>query len=62
MYSTEIEAFLKERNNILTPEECNMIIDVNTNTQIEHIQYSCTDNEYVISTSDGYFFSFTVKG
>lgn len=61
MYSSEIENFLKERNYVVTPEECNMLMDVNTNTQITHMRYFCADNEYHISTDDGYNFKFKVK-
>lgn len=61
MYSSEIETFLKERNYVVTPEECNMLMDVNTNTQITHMRYFCADNEYHISTDDGYNFKFKVK-
>jgi len=62
MYSNEIETFLKERDYVLTPEECNVIMDINTNTQIAHIKFLCTNNEYYISTDDGYTFKFRVKG
>ena len=61
MYSQEMETFLKERNYVVTPEECNILMDVNTNTQINHMQYYCADDEYVISTDDGYIFKFCVK-
>lgn len=61
MYSSEIETFLKERNYVVTPEECNMLMDVNINTQITHMSYFCADNEYHISTDDGYNFKFKVK-
>ncbi len=60
MYSNEIERFLQERNYIVTPEECNLLMDVNTNTQIVNMKF-CTNNEYHISTDDGYYFKFTVK-
>ncbi len=62
MYSNEIETFLKERDYVLTPEECNVIMDINTNTQIAHIKYLWANNEYYISTDDGYTFKFRVKG
>ena len=62
MYSNEIETFLKERDYVLTPEECNVIMDINTNTQIAHIKLLCTNNEHYISTDDGYTFKFRVKG
>ena len=59
MYSSEIETFLKERNYAVTPEECNLLMDINTNTQITHMKY--IDNEYYIYTDDGYSFVFKVK-
>lgn len=62
MYSSEIETFLKERNNQLTIEECNLLMDVNTNTQIKSMKYFCANNEYHIITEDGYSFKFRVKG
>ncbi len=61
MYSSEIERFLQERNYVVTPEECNLLMDVNTNTQITNMKFSCTNNEYHISTDDGYYFKFNVR-
>lgn len=61
MYSEEIETFLKERNYTVTPEECDALMDVTVNTQITHMRYFCANNEYHISTDDGYYFKFTVK-
>lgn len=61
MYSCEIEKFLQDRNNIVTPEECCFLMDINTNTQISHMKYLAQDNEYNIITDDGYFFRFWVK-
>lgn len=60
MYSFEIELFLKEHNYVLTPEECNRIIDVNNNTQITNMKYFCSNNQYVVDTDDGYRFIFYV--
>ena len=61
MYSSEIEKFLKERDYLLTPEECNKVMDISRNPQINHMKYFCGDNEYHISTDDGYYFVFKVK-
>lgn len=61
MYSSEIEQFLKERNYVVTPEECNVLMDVNTNTQIKNMKYFCGNNEYHIVTDDGYHFIFYVR-
>lgn len=61
MYSSEIENFLKERNYVVTPRECGMIMNVDVNTQITNMKYFCTNNEYHIYTDDGYFFKFWVK-
>ena len=61
MYSSEIEAFLKERNYIVTPAECNLIMDINTNTQIKSMKYFCQNNEYHIVTDDGYHFRIFVE-
>lgn len=61
VYSNEIETFLRERNYIVTPEECNLLMDINTNTQITHMRYFCENNEYHIYTDDGYFFKFQVN-
>ena len=61
MYSSEIERFLQERNYVVTPEECNLLMDVNTNTQITNMKFFCTNNEYHISTDDGYYFKFNVR-
>ena len=55
MYSSEIESFLQERNYIVTPEECNLLMDVNTNTQITNMKFFCDNNEYHIITEDGYY-------
>ena len=60
MYSTEIEAFLKEHNYVVTPEECNRLLDVNVNTQIKNMKYFCDNNQFVINTDDGYTFVFYV--
>ena len=62
MYSYEIKQFLFERNNILTLEEYLMITDVNRNPQIRKMKYNSRDDTYEMSTSDGYFFKFKVKG
>lgn len=59
MYSSEIEAFINERNGELTMEECNLLMDIKTNTQIKSIK--CVNNEYHIATDDGYCFVFTVR-
>lgn len=61
MYSAEIETFLKERNYIVTPEECNLLMDINTNTQIKSMKYFCQSNEYHIVTDDDYYFKFYVR-
>ena len=61
LYSSEIEQFLKERNYVVTPEECNVLMDVNTNTQIKKMKYFCGNNEYHIVTDDGYHFIFYVR-
>ena len=61
MYSEEIETFLKERNYIVTIEECNLLMDVNTNTQIRNMKFLCENNEYHIYTEDGYHFKFYVR-
>lgn len=61
MYSDEIETFLKERGYVVTPEECNMLMDVDTNTQIVNMKYFCANNEYHIVTDDGHYFIFYVK-
>ena len=61
MYSDEIETFLKERNYVVTSEECNILMDVNTNTQITNMKYFSANNEFVINTNDGYTFRFWVK-
>jgi len=60
MYSGEIEMFLKERNNMVTSEECNMLVDINQNPQIKNMKFFCDNNEYVINTEDGYCFRFQV--
>lgn len=62
MYSWEIEKFIRERDYKLTPEECNKLMDVNENKQISHMKYFFENNEYHISTDDGYYFVFEVKG
>lgn len=61
MYSSEIERFLQERNYIVTPEECNLLMDVNTNTQITNMKFFCDNNEFHIITDDGYHFKFQVR-
>lgn len=62
MYSNEIELFLKERDYVVTPKECSMLMDININTQISHMKYFWANNEYHITTDDGYNFIFRVKG
>lgn len=62
MYSNEIESFLKERDYVVTPKECNMLMDINVNTQISHMKYFYANDEYHITTDDGYYFIFRVKG
>lgn len=62
MYSWEMEKFIRERNGKLTPDECNQMMNVDTNKQISHMKYFCDNNEYHISTDDGYYFVFEVKG
>ena len=61
MYSSEIETFLQERNYVVNPEECNILMDINQNPQIDHMQYFSGDNRYVIFTNDNYCFKFWVK-
>lgn len=61
VYSWEIKEYLEQRDYILTPSECAMLIDLNENKQIMHVKYLCANNEYHISTSDGYNFKFYVK-
>ena len=61
MYSWEIESFLKERNFCVAPEECNQIVNVNNNTQISYVKYSCYNNEYYMRTEDGYEFRFKIR-
>ena len=61
MYSSEIEIFLKERDYRVTPDECNLLVDTNRNPQIKNMKFFCANNEYVISTEDGYCFRFQVK-
>lgn len=61
MYSDEIEKFLYERNNIVTPEECMRIMNSNESTQIKSIKHYANDGQYQIDTTDGYHFCFQVK-
>lgn len=61
MYSSEIETFLKERKYLLTPQECNLIMNVDVNSQIKSMKYFCDNNEYHVITDDGYYFIFRVK-
>lgn len=61
MYSSEIEEFLKERNNVVTAEECNVLMDVNRNPQITHMAFYSADNRFVIRTDDNFTFVFWVK-
>lgn len=61
MYSSEIEQFLKERNNIVTPEECMRLMNSNESTQIKSIKHYTSDGQYQIETTDGYRFCFYVK-
>ena len=60
MYSGEIEMFLREHNYVVTPEECNMLMDINKNSQIKNMKFLCEHNQYVITTEDGYCFKFWV--
>lgn len=61
MYSSEIEQFLKERNYIVTPDECMKIMNSNESTQIKSIKHYASDGQYQIDTTDGYHFRFYVK-
>ena len=61
MYSYEIEQFLRERDHIITPEECMMIMNPNQSCQIRSVKYYASDNEYQVETSDGYYFMFQVR-
>lgn len=61
MYSKEIENFLRERNNVVSPDECKKIIDLTVNTQINNVKYFCFDNRFVVSTDDGYTFVFFMQ-
>ena len=61
MYSKEIEDFLRERNNVVSPEECVKITDITVNTQIRNVKFFCYDNRFVVDTNDGYTFVFWMK-
>lgn len=61
MYSKEIENFLRERNNVVSPEECVKITDITVNTQIRNVKFFCYDNRFVVDTNDGYTFVFWMK-
>ncbi len=61
LYSYEIEKFLKDRNYSLTAKECAELIDTNANTQINMVKYLPFNNEFHVSTNDGYFFIFKTK-
>lgn len=61
MYSKEIEGFLRERNNVVSPEECKRIIDITVNPQIKNVKYFCFDNRFVVETDDNYTFVFWMK-
>lgn len=61
MYSWEIKEYLEQKDYKLTASECAMLIDPYYNNQISHIQYFCANDEYHISTEDGYNFKFTIK-
>ena len=62
MYSDEIESFLRERNYEITPEECNVLMDVDKNPQICHMQFYAGINECQIDTDDDYHLRFRIKG
>ena len=61
MYSYEIEKYLQEHNYQLNSEECMKIMNPNENPQIQEIKCFSADSRYMITTSDGYHFSFTVR-
>lgn len=61
MYSEEIEGFLRNRNYVVSPEECAELINTNINTQISRVKYYSFQNEYQIDTMDGYVFRFKVQ-
>lgn len=61
MYTWEIEQFLRERNHVLTTEECKYILDIKNNPQINGVKYCQDDGYYRIVTDEGVNFSFRVK-
>ena len=61
MYSSEIEALLQAQHYMLSLDDCNRVMDVNTNTQITNMKYFCAENEYHVLTNDGYHFIFKVQ-
>lgn len=61
MYSGEMEQFIRNRNYVLNPEECNKIINVTENPQIKSMKYLCEGNRFVVITDDGYTFKFSVN-
>ena len=62
MYSEEIKNFLSDRNYEITQEECALIMNVNENPQITHMQFFAGENVCQIDTDDGYSLRFRIKG
>lgn len=61
MYSYEIQELLKTNNWIVSKEDYFRISDVNQNCQITKIKYNSFQDNYIMSTDDGWTWSFKVK-
>ena len=56
MYSYEIEALLRVRNNLVSLKE---YIDICNSSQVDHVEYK--DDEFHIWTNDNYSFKLKIK-
>ena len=61
MYSWEISKLLLDNNYVISEDDYKKISAINNNPQIIDIKYDAFSDLFSISTSDGYFWSFSVK-
>lgn len=59
MYSWEIDALIKSKNYQITPDDYQKI--VSESSQINNIKYEPFNDKFIISTTDNYYWMFTIK-
>ena len=61
MYSWEINQLLERNNFFISEKDYKRISNAKDNPQIIEVKYDAFSDLFSISTSDGYFWSFSVK-